>query len=91
MPEVEEYPENVVLDSRRGVRLSILSVRPGKEKGAAQKPLHRAHRPIKIAKEQSFDCSFTYECSVALRTLDMVTRRGFEPRTHGLKGSCSTG
>ncbi len=21
----------------------------------------------------------------------LVTRRGFEPRTHGLKGSCSTG
>ncbi len=39
--EVEEYPENVVLDSPQGVAIEYLVGKAGKEKGAARKPLQR--------------------------------------------------
>ncbi len=64
LPEVEEYPENVVLDSRQGVAIEYL--RPGKKTERPESRSTGADCPVEIIKEQPFDCSFTYECSVAL-------------------------
>ena len=37
-----------------------------------------------------FDCKYISHNKECLYLRVLVTRRGLEPRTHGLKGSCST-
>lgn len=65
LPEVAECPENVVLDSRQGVAIEYL-VGKAKKTERPESRSTEADRPTEIAKEQPFDCSFTYKCSVSL-------------------------
>ena len=60
LPEVEEYPDNVVLDSRQGVAIEYLVGE------AANKPVPAAKSAQRRKTEQPYDCSVSQECSVAL-------------------------
>lgn len=60
LPEVEEYPDNVVLDSRQGVAIEYLVGE------AANKPVPAVKSAQRRKTEQPYDCSVSQECSVAL-------------------------
>jgi len=63
LPEVEEYPDNVVPDRRQG---GYWVSGGQKEKEQPQGRSIGADSLIEIEKEQPFDCSFTLKRSVAL-------------------------